>query len=73
MAKFYYMIDQVKHLVDEEAKKEEIIERMKNCANCDHASVCATVQERKRTRADNYTPCRNWKLKDDKFEEELPY
>ena len=37
-------------------------ERMLNCVNCDHYDVCATVQKRKATKANDYSPCANWKL-----------
>ena len=45
---------------------EEIIERMKNCTNCDHKDVCHIVAIRKHTKANNYSPCEHWKLEEEK-------
>ena len=40
-------------------------ERMKNCVNCDHKEVCLLVAQRKARKANDYSPCSNWKLVDE--------
>ena len=34
---------------------------LRNCVNCDHWKVCATVEKRKLAKANDYTPCEHWK------------
>ena len=34
---------------------------LRNCVNCDHSKVCATVEKRKLAKANVYTPCEHWK------------
>lgn len=41
---------------------KKLMERMKNCSNCDHKEVCHIVAIRKQTQANNYSPCDHWKL-----------
>jgi len=40
-------------------------DRMKNCVNCIHYDVCKTVAMRKSKAANDYSPCDNWRMKDD--------
>ena len=45
-----------------EAEEPDVIERMKNCVNCDHSEVCVVVARRKAQHANDYSPCSKWKL-----------
>lgn len=45
-----------------ESEEPDVIERMKNCVNCDHFEVCVVVHDRKRRQAGDYSPCGKWKL-----------
>ena len=39
-------------------------ERMKNCVNCEHKDVCLAVARRKANKANDYTPCEHWRVKE---------
>lgn len=45
----------------------KLLENMpsRNCVNCGHYEVCATVRERKAHRANNYTACEHWRRRED--------
>ena len=34
--------------------------KLRNCVNCAHYTVCATVQNRRVAKVDNYSPCEHW-------------
>ena len=44
----------------------EQFERMKNCPNCCHFVNCIEVHLRKAIKANDYSPCDDWKLVDKK-------
>lgn len=58
--------------LNEKTKAVEIAEKMlayapaRNCINCDHYAVCATVVERKVRKANDYRSCSLWKKADEK-------
>ena len=47
-------------------KTSKLIDRMKNCINCDHYEVCLAVARRKAEKANDYSPCSHWKVVDDR-------
>lgn len=40
----------------------EEYDRMKCCTNCIHQNVCLIVARRKIAKANDYSPCSNWKV-----------
>lgn len=41
-------------------KARDTIEELRNCANCRHFDVCATVEKRKIKKANAYSACVKW-------------
>lgn len=52
--------------VSKTANALEMLDRMKNCINCDHYEVCLAVARRKAEKANDYSPCTHWKMVDDR-------
>ena len=52
--------------VNATANALEMLDRMKNCVNCDHYEVCLAVARRKAEKANDYSPCSHWKMVDDR-------
>ena len=62
MARFSKVLGEVVDIVEDLAEEPDVIERMKNCVNCDHSEVCVVVARRKAQHANDYSPCSKWKL-----------
>lgn len=62
MIRFSKVCGEIVEIAEEIAEEPDVIERMKNCVNCDHFEVCVVVHDRKRRKAGDYSPCGKWKL-----------
>ena len=62
MARFSKVCGEIVDIAEEIAEEPDVIERMKNCVNCDHSEVCVVVARRKAQHANDYSPCSKWKL-----------
>lgn len=62
MERFSKVLGEVVDIAEELAEEPDVIERMKNCVNCDHSEVCVVVARRKAQHANDYSPCSKWKL-----------
>ena len=62
MGRFSKVCGEIVDIAEEIAEEPDVIERMKNCVNCDHSEVCFLVARRKAQKANDYTPCSKWKL-----------
>lgn len=62
MGRFSKVCGEIVDIAEEIAEEPDVIERMKNCVNCEHFEVCVVVHDRKRRQAGDYSPCSKWKL-----------
>lgn len=62
MERFSKVLGEVVDIAEEISEEPDVIERMKNCVNCDHSEVCVVVARRKAQHANDYSPCSKWKL-----------
>ena len=62
MGRFSKVCGEIVDIAEEIAEEPDVIERMKNCVNCDHSEVCVVVARRKAQHANDYSPCSKWKL-----------
>lgn len=55
----YPIIENAKLIIKEQ---QRIIRAMRNCTNCARNDKCKTVQIRKAEHANDYSPCKKWKI-----------
>ena len=66
MGRFSKVCGEIVDIAEEIAEEPDVIERMKNCVNCEHSEVCVVVARRKAQHPNDYSPCSKWKLVSEK-------